>query len=796
MPVDQADTAKRSGFGFIWKSLAIVAGIVIIAVAALYIFFPEDEVRKVAQEQAESNLNRDVSIGDVSLSLWPLGIEVSEVVIQNPPGFAGEPFFSLGKLLIDINVAELILSQTVEIDEILIERPRINYMVNPDGTTNVDSLMVVTAEVTEEPEEEEPAVEEGAPGSLPVGFRLNAFRIVDGAVAYRDRQAGMEAVIGRINQFVTVSVDTSLNPIIADGTLNLDDITFEQKGMRIGPVSFSLKHMTRTSVPDDSTRFRIELNVAGIPLAFGGRVYNMSKEPDILVDLNTGRIDLAKMSRTLKGVSPELAEMKLVGAVMMRFHLQSKMNAKKDEIPFAYDGAIALEKIGATIPGLLKPVRNFNASISLDEREIAIKKLGLSLGKADLGLTFSARDYMNLAVEPGKKVSPAMVKFLFTGTTIDISELLPPAPEEIEETPPMKDTDYVVPGVAFPPVVVDGKVRIRKIIFDSIEVDQLTTDLVVKGHRADINVGARLYTGTLAAKTYLSGKDTTDMHYGMSWDIRNIEANDLLSATTKYDNKFYGRVISTAKIDGHGNQFGPLKKNLNGVIRVNSPGGKLVNFKAIKETSKKIAGAVDKVKKGTGTSTLKKMGLDKDEVKYGGMSAEWFIENGKLLVKKLGFGVKGQDWFTDGWISFDGPMDLKSKLTFSEGITRDLASPTASAMSRIRKVTPEDIMRNLNPRNRLRVTIPIRGTTDNPKVGTPDLLSPMKGAAKNAVKGVASAVKKAAEARARAEVSAAKKKAEERARKEAAAAKKKAEDAAKAKAKSEAKKAVKKLKFW
>ena len=335
------------------------------------------------------------------------------------------------------------------------------------------------------------------------------------------------------------------------------------------------------------------------------------------------------------------------------------------------------------------------------------------------------RDFMTMGEEDAP---PMSAQFAVRGPMINIDELIE-IPEDTVEPEPIADTTVIFDMAPLPPMVVNGVVEIGAVKFTDLHLTQIRSTMNVEEQRAAVDLNSRLYNGTIAGDGYLDVADTTDVGYGGNWNVNGVEANDLLSVLTSFDDRFFGGATSTGHIVGHGNTYGELKQNLNGDVHVTAGNGRFVNVPAVQQISEKIGLGVDRVKDGWGTSAVQRMGLNQDAINYGQFDASYHIENGRVIVRNLNTTARDQLWDVRGWVSLSGPMDLVTSVTCSEDITMELARSAASAVSSIYSMSAEDLAATLEPPNHLKIDLPVRGTTDDPEVGMPDLMAPFRNAA-------------------------------------------------------------------
>ncbi|HSY63764.1 MAG TPA: AsmA family protein, partial [Terriglobales bacterium] len=169
----------------------IVAVIVIAVVVVLAVFNPND-YKATIQTKLEQQLGRKVSLGDMSLGIFPLRFKVANLSIADDPKFSNEPFIQTQLLSVSVKLLPL-LSKSVEVDSLSLERPNVNLIRNGQGVWNFASLGQTSASATAPPAKTSapPAKTAPAPASSSSseqGFSLGELAINDGQVAITDMQ--------------------------------------------------------------------------------------------------------------------------------------------------------------------------------------------------------------------------------------------------------------------------------------------------------------------------------------------------------------------------------------------------------------------------------------------------------------------------------------------------------------------------------------------------------------------------------------------------------------------------------
>ena len=832
--------------------LGSLVGLVLLAIVLAYLFFPSEKVRRMAEEKASSALNRRTTIEEVSLSLWPLGVKATGVTIANDPEFGDEPLFSLERLVVAVNTSQLLFHWTVQVDEVLIERPRISLSIREDGRSNFADLFA---------RKEEAAPPDTTPVTLPTALRLKQVRLVDGRVSYRDAQAGFEAGLDSLNETVRLDIDRDLRAVAADGRLEIGSVRIASGGQAIGPLALQVDHHTLTDLPSDSTAYRVGVNLGGLQLTFVGRVREMSTRPDVLVDLVTEELDVPSILKNIPAsASPALARTHATGRILLKLHLHTVIDTTLAKPPLTLNGRIALRDISLRNPDLPKaidsiggdiaftedsisirdlivrasqtnisvnallhgwqtdapildhatleanlrldeladivalpestavggrvgvrlrasgpvktpmemdvrgevalndvrvetpllkvPIRRINGEVEISRDLVSIRDIGVWAGQSEIHLEQTRlANYLSLALPEAKpagarKAAPkASASFTVRAPLLNVDELI-----DIQlDTSALADTTVLFALSPFPPIDVSGQIQVGRLIIYKLALTNLRSTVQLAGQRGSLNAGLDAYTGHLDGGGWVDVSDTSDVRYAWNWDAREVEANDFLTALTRYKDRFHGKVTTNGQMEGHGNTYGEFKQNLNGEFRGRAGDGYLRNWPVVQRVSVNVASGVDRIRSGWGTTAVGRMGIDRDTVYYGGLDGVFRIREGKLIVENVGFVVKEQNWRTDGWISLSGPMELTTQLTFSEPLTLDLAEGAVAAVSAITagraEISTADLAAALEPPNRLRVSMPIRGTASNPDVGMPDLLEPFQGAARKAIAERASQVR-------------------------------------------------------
>jgi uncharacterized protein involved in outer membrane biogenesis len=180
------------------RKIAIIVGIVVavivIAVGVLFASFNPNDYRGTIQSKLEQQLDRKVALGNMSLGLFPLRFKVADLSIAEDPKFSSNsPFIQTQELSVSVKLLPL-LSKSVEVDSLTLERPSVELIKNAQGVWNFASLGQQTSAAAPSPAaaaKPSAAPATSAPSSSTSGeqqFSLGELAINDGQIAITDLQ--------------------------------------------------------------------------------------------------------------------------------------------------------------------------------------------------------------------------------------------------------------------------------------------------------------------------------------------------------------------------------------------------------------------------------------------------------------------------------------------------------------------------------------------------------------------------------------------------------------------------------
>lgn len=201
----------------IFGVFAAAVVLVIVAAAAILVLVDPADYKDEIAVAIEGETGRTARIeGDISLSLFPtIGLEVAQITLGNPPGFAPEPFLEIGSAALGARVVPL-LSRRLEVTTLRLEGLHLNLQRRADGSTNWAGLGEPDGD-TGRGAQRQPGQAQGELG------RIAGLEVRDVQVRYADEASGRVVLAGIPRLSTGAIVPGESFPLEAEATLDLDE---------------------------------------------------------------------------------------------------------------------------------------------------------------------------------------------------------------------------------------------------------------------------------------------------------------------------------------------------------------------------------------------------------------------------------------------------------------------------------------------------------------------------------------------------------------------------------------------
>lgn len=186
-------------------AIGIIVLVVVVAVVVFAATFNVNRYRGTIQSELQKRLGRNVTLGDMHLSVFPPRFRVQDLAIADDPAFNNQkPFVQAQELDVSVKLLPL-LHKAVEIDTLELQRPNVELIKNAQGVWNFAALgstpgntpNTPSSKAPENPPPQPSGNAKGNPSpSAPQGgeksqeqFSLGKLAITDGQLALTDMQA-------------------------------------------------------------------------------------------------------------------------------------------------------------------------------------------------------------------------------------------------------------------------------------------------------------------------------------------------------------------------------------------------------------------------------------------------------------------------------------------------------------------------------------------------------------------------------------------------------------------------------
>jgi uncharacterized protein involved in outer membrane biogenesis len=378
------------------------------------------------------------------------------------------------------------------------------------------------------------------------------------------------------------------------------------------------------------------------------------------------------------------------------------------------------------------PVRDVDASLSLDGRDAILDRLSGSLGRSSFRVTGRIADLLG---DPHVRLRGQMPR-------LDLAELSAPVSANggVEGIPGGGASDSVGAPPApllppLPPVLADLELTVDSLItvgatmvnvdlivavrdrkaradarmatatFEGVRMEAVEAGVDVEGqtarggfhsprieaHRVPLtdvkgridlrddrtleitDITAAVWTGRADGRAAVDLTDLDSPGFTIEANATELPANDFLSTLTPAKNLLSGTLDLSARFDGKGGDPELVVESLTGDGRVDARGGKLQRTPAV--------GAV-----------WNALNLDEQEaIDFRDLSTAFTIRDGRLITDDLRLSGGNADWNVSGFTDFEGNVDYAVQVELNEALSdhyrkrvgRDLAALLANTTGRL-----------------------------------------------------------------------------------------------------------------
>lgn len=122
------------------KILGVVIVVLILVVLALPFIINVNAFRPTIEAELSNALGRQVKIGNLKFSILSGGISADDLSIADDPSFSKTAFIQAKGLDVGVDLAPLIFSKTLHVNDLTLDQPQVMLFRSPSGKWNFSSL--------------------------------------------------------------------------------------------------------------------------------------------------------------------------------------------------------------------------------------------------------------------------------------------------------------------------------------------------------------------------------------------------------------------------------------------------------------------------------------------------------------------------------------------------------------------------------------------------------------------------------------------------------------------------------
>ena len=352
-------------------------------------------------------------------------------------------------------------------------------------------------------------------------------------------------------------------------------------------------------------------------------------------------------------------------AGVIRADIKAEGLVRKTE-SFNMDGKVELDKLSFATPALLKPVSNMNGTITLTKDLVNIPDISCSIGRSSMSFTGKLKNFLSLV--PEQPVTPrrgsgqgpaqpamalpkqgqASFDFALNSPLLDLDEILPPPPKMAEKSQIQNSKSQTPQMMPLPDLLMDGKVRVAKIVFMKMEFDNLAGNLAMKDRKLSLDGQVVVYSGKVLGNLWADLNDLNRIEYQIKAEAQKLEANDFLSALTPFKNRLFAKLDLNGEFSGLAPDTVLVKESLKGQGRAATGEGKIVNWPL-------LADVLSHTKLG-----------DTKEVTFRNMNLGFRILDQKVYLDDLKMDCRYGDVVVSGYSTFAGALDYRVSIKLTK----------------------------------------------------------------------------------------------------------------------------------
>jgi uncharacterized protein involved in outer membrane biogenesis len=616
------------------KIVGIAAAVVLVVIIGLTLFvksyLTDERIRAIVTESAESSLNRKVSLGAISVSIFR-GVSVKDFEIMEKDSDAA--FVKADAFVLKYQLLPL-LSRKLVIDELVIESPEIGVKKKADGSFNFSDILQKQEGVGAEKEKK------GGASGLPVDLSVRSFRIDGGRIEYDDPTGGVQKAV------VDLDLDTAIqgrsrDVIGASGKANITilELMMKSRPEPIRDISVTAEYRTEANLVKKQLEIsEASVKAMGIPASIKGTMhYGDPFSYAVAVDAESA--DLSGVQKAASGLLPNGVGL----SGILSAHLDVEQRPEKNT-KLLFNGEVNLNNVAVEVKHM-KPV--FNGTIILDPERIAFREMKLVAGDSSADISGRIANYSS---EPDIRID-------VTSSMLNLDSLMPSTGkgESVENSGKEKNEEKEF-GPLKTGITAEGNVDVARMLIKGVTVRKIKAHYTFRDNVFTLtSLAGNTLSGSFTARSSvdLSKKGTV---YTLHAGADGVKLEEITAAfAPKAKENLFGSFSASADINGAGSTGETIKRNLKGKGTFKVKDGKIKN-----------AQISDGLLMILGLQNLKEIPMEKAE-------GDFSIDDGVINLKSV---IASKDLVLDetGTIGMDRKLDMGILVKVSDNLSPRLVS--------------------------------------------------------------------------------------------------------------------------
>jgi uncharacterized protein involved in outer membrane biogenesis len=323
----------------VW-AVSVIIVLVLLLFAAVKIFFPADRVQELIVRNIEKSLNRPVTVGKASVTIWGgIGLKLEDLTVRNRPGFARDNFFTLEDLNVRLKFWPL-LSGKMEFGSIALNALTVNLEKSPEGILNFADLGEHETEARETEEID------AAKGATTVPFLFDKLQVSNSQINYYDDSSGYVLTLDGCGLSSRLARNDYDEAIYAEGEMAIAEILFRDQTRQLDfpQLDFSAEMKMRLDSKTEVLEIeKINLNLAQLQGQMDGRITSIMSAPVCDLAFRTKKFNPEQLLSLLPPeIYSQLGELKGNGDLFASASLKGDLN---DQSKLDFAGKLAFDKV-------------------------------------------------------------------------------------------------------------------------------------------------------------------------------------------------------------------------------------------------------------------------------------------------------------------------------------------------------------------------------------------------------------------------------------------------------------------